>query len=271
MRLTRRDRLTLPEADPSLARLNILGEAIRIMWDHILNNPWVRWWTDSVSPMHQATFPRLLLALILGACVGAERQWRQRAAGLRTNTLVCFGAAAFVDLGLTISPGTTQVVAYVVSGVGFLGAGAIMKDGANVRGLNTAATLWCSAAVGACAGSGEMLDAVFVTALLITINSVLRPLSRFIDRRSLAVIDTHALYRVRLSCDSDGESEAEHRITHAIAARARTSRDSRGKVRRWSNVDHPGDPGVRNPGCKNHGRPGLRITHRTVDESSRVD
>ncbi len=197
------------------------------MWDHILNNPWVRWWTDSVSPIHQATFPRLLLALILGACVGAERQWRQRAAGLRTNTLVCFGAAAFVDLGLTISPGTTQVVAYVVSGVGFLGAGAIMKDGANVRGLNTAATLWCSAAVGACAGAGEMLDAVFVTALLITINSVLRPLSRFIDRRSLAVIDTHALYRLRLSCDSDAESEAEHRITHAIAARALVLREIR--------------------------------------------
>jgi uncharacterized membrane protein YhiD involved in acid resistance len=85
--------------------------------------------------------------------VGAERQWRQRAAGLRTNTLVCFGAAAFVDLGLTIAPGTTQVIACVVSGVGFLGAGAIMKDGGNVRGLNTAATLWCSAAVGACAGA----------------------------------------------------------------------------------------------------------------------
>ena len=197
------------------------------MWDQILTSPWVHWWTDAVYPIHQATFPRLLLALILGACVGAERQWRQRAAGLRTNTLVCFGAAAFVDLGLTIAPGTTQVVAYVVSGVGFLGAGAIMKDGGNVRGLNTAATLWCSAAVGACAGAGEMLDAAFVTALLITINSVLRPLSRFIDRRSLAVIDTHALYRVRLSCDGDSESKAEHRITQAIAARALVLREIR--------------------------------------------
>ena len=192
-----------------------------------MNDPWLHWWTDPVSPIHQATFPRLLLALILGACVGAERQWRQRAAGLRTNTLVCFGAAAFVDLGLTIAPGTTQVIAYVVSGVGFLGAGAIMKDGGNVRGLNTAATLWCSAAVGACAGTGEMLDAVFVAALLIAINSALRPLSRFIDRRSLAVIDTHVLYRLRLSCDCDSESEAEHRITHAIAARALVLREIR--------------------------------------------
>jgi putative Mg2+ transporter-C (MgtC) family protein len=196
-------------------------------WHQFVTNLWMHWWTDSVSPLHQPTFPRLLLALILGACVGAERQWRQRAAGLRTNTLVCFGAAAFVDLGLTIAPGTTQVIAYVVSGVGFLGAGAIMKDGGSVRGLNTAATLWCSAAVGACAGAGEMLDAVFVTTLLITINSVLRPLSRFIDRRSLAVVDTHTLYRLRLSCDGDYESKAEHRITHAIAARALVLREIR--------------------------------------------
>jgi putative Mg2+ transporter-C (MgtC) family protein len=198
--------------------------------DHFIANPanpWIRWWTDSASPLHQATFPRLLLSMILGTCIGAERQWRQRAAGLRTNTLVCFGAAAFVDLGLTIAPGTTQVIAYVVSGVGFLGAGAIMKDGGNIRGLNTAATLWCSAAVGACAGSGEMLDAVFVAALLITINSVLRPLSRFIDRRSLAVMDTHVLYRLRLSCDSDFQVEAEHRINQAIAERALVLREIR--------------------------------------------
>jgi putative Mg2+ transporter-C (MgtC) family protein len=198
-------------------------------WHQFVTDFWMHWWTDSVSPLHRGTFLRLLLALILGACVGAERQWRQRAAGLRTNTLVCFGAAAFVDLGLTISPGTTQVIAYVVSGVGFLGAGAIMKDGGSVRGLNTAATLWCSAAVGACAGAGEMLDAVFVTTLLITINSVLRPLSRFIDRRSLAVMDTHALYRLRLSCDGDYEAKAEDRITHAIAARALVLREIRGE------------------------------------------
>src|ERR1700733_975458 len=178
------------------------------------------WHSAVVSALGQTTFGRLLSALTLGACVGAERQWRQRAAGLRTNTLVCFGSAAFVDLGVTIAPGTTQVIAYVVSGVGFLGAGAIMKDGGNVRGLNTAATLWCSAAVGACAGAGEMLDAVFVTTLLITINSVLRPLGRFIDRRSLAVVDTHTLYRLRLSCDDEYEAKAEHQITHAIAARA---------------------------------------------------
>lgn len=181
-------------------------------------NPWLDWWTDKTPLLQQATFPRLLLALLLGALIGIERQWRQRAAGLRTNTLVCFGAAAFVDLGLTIAPGTTQVIAYVVSGVGFLGAGAIMKDGGSVRGLNTAATLWCSAAVGACAGAGQMLDAVFVTGLLVGINVVLRPLSRYIDRRSLAALDAHALYRIRLICDAEHQTDAELLLTRAIAS-----------------------------------------------------
>lgn len=185
-----------------------------------MTNPWLHWWTDSVPLLQQTSFPRLLLALILGACIGIERQWRQRAAGLRTNTLVCFGAAAFVDLGTTLAPGSTQIVAYVVSGVGFLGAGAIMKDGGSVRGLNTAATLWCSAAVGACAGAGEMLDAVFVTALLIVINSALRPLARYIDRRSLAALDTRTLYRLRLICNNEHQTEAEFQLTRAIAARS---------------------------------------------------
>src|SRR5271168_3548538 len=185
-----------------------------------MNNPWLHWWTDPVPLLHQATFPRLLLALLLGSVIGMERQWRQRAAGLRTNALVCFGAAAFVDLGVTIAPGTTQVIAYVVSGVGFLGAGAIMKDGGNVRGLNTAATLWCSAAVGAYAGAGKVFEAAFVAALLIAINSVLRPLSRFIDQRSLSVLETHTLYRLRLVCDTEHQAEAEYEMTRAIASRS---------------------------------------------------
>ena len=190
-------------------------------------NPWLHWWTDPVSLLDQATFPRLLLALILGACIGVERQWRQRAAGLRTNTLVCFGAAAFVDLGSTVAPGSTQIIAYVVSGVGFLGAGAIMKDGGSVRGLNTAATLWCSAAVGACAGAGEMLDAVFVTVLLMVINLALRPLSRYIDQRSLASLETQTLYRLRLICEAEHQVDAELLLTRSVAARSLVLRELR--------------------------------------------
>ena len=187
-------------------------------------NPWLHWWTDTVVLVEQPTFPRLLIALVLGSLIGAERQWRQRPAGMRTNTLVCFGAAAFVDLGATVGgPSTTNVIAYVISGVGFLGAGAIMKEGGSIKGLNTAATLWCSAAVGACAGAGEMLDAVFVTALLIAINLALRPISRYIDRRSIAYSlrgrDRMVLYQISVVCPFGHESEIRASLLTEIAER----------------------------------------------------
>src|SRR6478672_9943823 len=88
----------------------------------------------------------LITAFVLGTLIGAERQYRQRTAGLRTNVLVAVGAAAFVDLAMHLSAeeGAVRVISYVVSGIGFLGAGVIMKQGMNVRGLNTAATLWGS-------------------------------------------------------------------------------------------------------------------------------
>jgi putative Mg2+ transporter-C (MgtC) family protein len=184
-----------------------------------MQNPWLQWWTDNVSLLAQPTFPRLLLAMLLGSVIGAERQWRQRAAGLRTNTLVCFGAAAFVDLASTVGgPNNTNVIAYVVSGVGFLGAGAIMKDGGSIRGLNTAATLWCSAAVGACAGAGELLDAVFVTILLVTINLALRPLSRVVDKRSLAATRNIGIYRLVVVSSQQHEQAVSALILRSLAA-----------------------------------------------------
>jgi putative Mg2+ transporter-C (MgtC) family protein len=101
------------------------------------------------------------VATLLGAAIGFERQWRQRMAGLRTNTLVAIGAASFVIFESlfpdNVSP--TRVAAQVVSGIGFLGAGIIFREGLQVSGLNTAATLWCSAAVGLLAGSGKPVRA----------------------------------------------------------------------------------------------------------------
>ena len=111
------------------------------------------------------TLVSLLTAFVFGTMIGAERQYRQRSAGLRTNVLVAVGASAFVDLAnrLTGAEGSVRVIAYVVSGIGFLGAGAIMKEGLNVRGLNTAATLWASAAVGSCAGADMAAQSVALT------------------------------------------------------------------------------------------------------------
>jgi len=90
------------------------------------------------------TLISLTVAFILGALIGFERQYRQRTAGLRTNVLVAVGAAIFVDIAinLTGADGAVRVIAYVVSGIGFLGAGVIMRQEGNIHGLNTAATLW---------------------------------------------------------------------------------------------------------------------------------
>lgn len=119
---------------------------------------------------------RLTVAFLLGAAIGTERQWRQRMAGLRTNMLVCLGACMFVSLGVKVGGDASgRVISYIVSGIGFLGAGVIMKDGLNVSGLNTAATLWCSGAVGASCGLGFLPEAGIVTVFVIMTHVLMRP------------------------------------------------------------------------------------------------
>ncbi len=147
----------------------------------------------------------LFAAFVLGTLIGAERQYRQRSGGLRTNVLVAVGAATFVDIGMHLNgnAGATQVVAYVVSGVGFLGAGVIMKEGRNVWGLNTAATLWCSAAVGACAGADLAVEAVALTAFVLAGNTLLRPLVNALNRAPISEQSTEATYEVRATTDAE--------------------------------------------------------------------
>ncbi len=159
----------------------------------------------------------LLAAFVLGTLIGAERQYRQRSAGLRTNALVALGAAAFVDLGERVGgPGSTQVLAYVVSGIGFLGAGAIMKEGVNIRGLNTAATLWCSAAVGAAAGAALLIEAATLTGLVIAGNTLLRPLVNAINRIPIDEAASEANYQVRLTATPERAAEAREALVEAL-------------------------------------------------------
>ncbi|MCG5259328.1 MgtC/SapB family protein [Cupriavidus gilardii] len=128
-------------------------------------------------------------AFVLGGAIGVERQYRQRTAGLRTNVLVAVGAAVFVDLANRLHghDGAVHVIAYVVSGVGFLGAGVIMREEGNVRGLNTAATLWGSAGVGAAAGADLILEAMLATVFVLAANTLLRPIVDAINRKPLDV------------------------------------------------------------------------------------
>lgn len=140
------------------------------------------------------TLISLTTAFILGAVIGLERQYRQRTAGLRTNVLVAVGAALFVNIAMRFhalyggSPSPLHVIAYIVSGVGFLGAGVIMREEGNIRGINTAATLWGSAAIGVAAGAGLVVEAVLGTLFVLSANTLLRPIVDAINRQPLDVL-----------------------------------------------------------------------------------
>ena len=148
---------------------------------------------------------RIFTAFVLGTLIGIERQRRQRMAGLRTNTLVCVGSALFVALTWLTQGETTRVAGQVVTGIGFLGAGVIMREGLNVRGLNTAATLWCAAAVGVLAGMGFILEATIGTATVTAVHLLLRPLAAHINRNAPLApsFDTDLHFQFSVQCSAD--------------------------------------------------------------------
>jgi putative Mg2+ transporter-C (MgtC) family protein len=115
----------------------------------------------------------VLLAAILGGIIGIEREFRRKAAGLRTNVLICVGAAVFTiisrKMGGTGEQSITRIAAQIVTGVGFLGAGAIVRDRAGVLGLTTAATIWLVASIGMACGAGFFKLAAATTALAILV------------------------------------------------------------------------------------------------------
>ncbi len=136
---------------------------------------------------------RLLCALAAGILIGIERQMRKRSAGLATNALVAVGACIFILISETVIADTQggsiklqndnlRVLAQIVAGVGFLGAGAIIKDGFTIHGLNSAATIWCAAAVGSLCGFGYWQLALIATCVIIFINWVLKNIEIEVER-----------------------------------------------------------------------------------------
>jgi putative Mg2+ transporter-C (MgtC) family protein len=131
---------------------------------------------------------RLAVATLAGLIIGFERQWHHKETGLKTNMLVATGAAAFVLLSIKIAAtapniDVTRITAQVVMGVGFLGAGVIFREGPNVHGLNSAATIWCSAAIGCIAASGFFTEALICTFLVAIVNTVIEPLEEWLKHR----------------------------------------------------------------------------------------
>ncbi len=162
---------------------------------------------------------RILVALILGTAIGIERQWRQRMAGLRTNALVSVGSALFASLACLVvnESSPTRMAAQIVSGIGFLGAGLILREGNHVRGLNTAATVWCSAAVGTLCGAGFLYYALLGTIAIILANIMLRPLAVAIANKSgtdSPEIDT--VYIIKITCGKKADQHIRALLMNSV-------------------------------------------------------
>lgn len=165
---------------------------------------------------------RVTLALALGSVVGAERQWHKRKAGLRTHALVSVGAAMFVAISTAAGDESpTRIAAQVVSGIGFLGAGVIFREGLNIKGLDTAATIWCSGAVGSLAGMGYLPEATLGAFLVLAANLLLRPITKRIDQ-------SH----------SDPRSQDEIRYVLSVVCRARAVAETRRALREAVDAQH---------------------------------
>jgi len=173
--------------------------------------------THNVTPELLDALARMGLALLLGCLIGLERQMHQKMAGLRTNALVALGSAGFVVFSaLTAQGDPTRVAAQVVSGIGFLGAGVIMHQGVNVHGLNTAATLWCSAMVGTFAGGGFWEPACVATFFIIITNLLLRRLVFRLRLPSMRPVDTEVHYTIEVTSRGAEEAHTRSLLLHAL-------------------------------------------------------
>lgn len=145
---------------------------------------------------------RILVAIVLGFVIGLERQYRQTlAGGIRTNVLVCVGACIFVMYSyIATGDNSPRIAGQVVTGVGFLGGGVILRDGFNVRGLNTAATLWCTAAVGILTSTGKLTYAIVAAIAIVLSNIILRPIAKKMYHVKNSNTDGEYLYGISIKC-----------------------------------------------------------------------
>ncbi len=171
----------------------------------------------TVTPELLDALARMGLALLLGCLIGLERQLHQKMAGLRTNALVALGSAGFVVFSaLTAQGDPTRVAAQVVSGIGFLGAGVIMHQGVNVHGLNTAATLWCSAMVGTFAGGGFWVPSCVATFLIIITNLLLRRLVFRLHLPSMRPVVSDVCYTIEVTSRGAEEAHTRSLLLHSL-------------------------------------------------------
>lgn len=163
----------------------------------------------------------LWICFILSFLIGIERQYRRRIIGLRTIILVSIGSFLYVSLSFYLGENDlTRIAAQVVSGIGFLGAGVIIKDGFKVSGLTTAATLWCCAAVGVLCAAGAIYQAIAGTFVILFANVVLRYVNRVVNNISY---NKHAVetYEINITMEQDILSKLKQSINNFIKKNSR--------------------------------------------------
>jgi len=161
---------------------------------------------------------RLAAAMLFGCVIGFERQYHHRMAGLRTNALVALGSASFVMMGALLpgAEGASRVASQVVTGIGFLGGGVILREGLNIRGLNTAATIWCSAAIGSMCGAGQIPFAAMSAFGVLAANVVLRPLAVRLSTIRLLQAEREIIYRFACGCAIHDEARIRALLLEAF-------------------------------------------------------
>lgn len=162
----------------------------------------------------------LLICFLLSFLIGFERQFRRRSIGLRTIILVSIGSFLFVTFQKAYPDSDmNRIAAQVVAGIGFLGAGVIIKDERSVKGLTTAATLWCASAIGILCGANLLIEAGIGTVVILFINIILRQVNNKINQ--LSGNDDYDLYYFKIECDSSKEDDIL-KIIKSIADKTNT-------------------------------------------------
>ena len=166
---------------------------------------------------------RLAIAIVLGFIVGLERQWTRHQAGILTNVIVCVGAfaySAFSYIAAGDNVDVTRVAAQVVSGIGFLGAGLIIRDGINIRGLSTAATIWTTAAVGVLCTLPNIWFSVIVAVAIVFLHLVLHPLSAYVNQKNHYNKEkedkSECTYKFSIICNESSEIDIRSHLVKTI-------------------------------------------------------
>jgi putative Mg2+ transporter-C (MgtC) family protein len=168
---------------------------------------------------------RLLLSLFIGTAIGIEREYRSKAAGLRTMIMICLGATIFTEISLAIGAASPdRIASTVVTGIGFLGAGVIFRDGLTVSGITTATTIWIVAALGMSVGAGQYFIALSGLAIVLIVLIIFEKLKLVISR-----LHQSRTYRIEFDHDSRMKEEILLKI-HSLKLQFLQEKDVKNKV-----------------------------------------